>query len=336
MTLVRIFPLLALLLISLVSTPASAQSNISKQELLDADFDDLLTQARLAFEAEDFHTAIETLLLANRQEPDPRLLLNIARSFERLDNCKSALAYYAAFLRQPETDQSLVEMAQDELDDGAQSCPEFDSSLTGRLSLESDPPFAQVYIDEELVGTTPTEIIALKPGNYTIRFEKEGYTDQTEQLQVQSAQDRTLGVTLDTPSDDDEQHPTVQAPPTAGETTSAAINPIAIGIASGGVALVATGLILDLSVVPSYDKKRQALDRDSKEFADLTKTRLLYRNVFLGSYIAGGLLLASGAAWILYDIVGPAGDDPSRDAANYVLAPGFGESGTTLNLIGRF
>lgn len=336
MTRCCLWSLLTLLLLSTTATPASAQSATSKQELINSDFDTLLGLAKEAFEDENFDAAIEALLLANRQEPDPRLLLNIARSFERADDCRSALGYYAAFLRHHDAEPSLAEMAQQELEEGRESCPEFDESLSGRLMIESHPLLASVYLNEQFIGLTPTEIIALPKGDHTFRFELEGYEDTVEHIQLQSSKDRTLGVTLATPKTDDEENIALTPPPQPEDTDKPAFNPIAIGLAGGGLALVTTGLILDVAVVPTFDKKREALDRDSQEFADLTKQRLAYRNAFLGSYIAGGLLLASGAAWIIYDFIATSSDDPSKDAANYVLAPGLGESGASLNFVGRF
>lgn len=326
---------LIFLLISGAAIPANAQSMGTKQELVESDFDTLITLAREAFEDEEFDAAIELLLLANRQEPDPRLLLNIARSYERTGDCASALGYYAAFLRFPDSEPSLIEMAQQELDAGRQECAQFDDSLSGRLGLESDPLFARVYIDDQLVGQTPTELIGLSPGEHIIRFELDGYEETIEVIELQSSQDQTFSATLATVPDDEEPL-AVTAPPTVDDAEGFSPNPVAIGLAGGGVVLAATGMVLDLVVVPKYDQRRENLDRNSQEFADLTKTRLAYRNAFLGSYIAGGLLFASGAAWLAYDFFALSGDDPAKDASNYVLAPSVSPFGASLNLIGRF
>ncbi len=50
------------------------------------------------------------------------------------------------------------------------------------VAIDSFPSGADVYINSELVGKTPTTVELVRDGSYEVTFKKEGYKDQTMAL----------------------------------------------------------------------------------------------------------------------------------------------------------
>jgi hypothetical protein len=58
------------------------------------------------------------------------------------------------------------------------------SSFVGALSIESKPPGAEVRLDGNIVGTTPTLIQKVGAGQHTVRIELAGYRLWTASVRV--------------------------------------------------------------------------------------------------------------------------------------------------------
>lgn len=54
----------------------------------------------------------------------------------------------------------------------------------GTATFDSYPSGAQVYVNNNLVGTTPTGLLAFAPGTYTARFSVAGYAEQSVSFSV--------------------------------------------------------------------------------------------------------------------------------------------------------
>jgi serine/threonine protein kinase/tetratricopeptide (TPR) repeat protein len=61
----------------------------------------------------------------------------------------------------------------------------FGSSSTGTISINSSPPGAQVYINEEFRGGTPLPVTELKSGVYQIRVQLDGYETKIDTIEVE-------------------------------------------------------------------------------------------------------------------------------------------------------
>jgi hypothetical protein len=67
----------------------------------------------------------------------------------------------------------------------------------GRLVITSQTEGAQVLIDGELAGTTPLkEPIALKPGKYTLKMVKRGYTEYIDVFTIKARKETRLDIDL--------------------------------------------------------------------------------------------------------------------------------------------
>ncbi|HEX7022533.1 MAG TPA: PEGA domain-containing protein [Trueperaceae bacterium] len=66
----------------------------------------------------------------------------------------------------------------------------------GTVYFQSQPSGAQVYVDGNFVGTTPTGQITLAQGNYQARFSLPGYFDATANFSVGANSSQTVSVDL--------------------------------------------------------------------------------------------------------------------------------------------
>lgn len=309
---------------TLLAAPVASETPtppIDKEAALEASFQTLVGNAQTAFDDGDYQAAIEYLLLAERKESEPALLLNIARSYERLDKCHVELAYYEAFLDNPSDDESLIERAEQALEEGADDCEAYHEELGGRLFFDTRPPGARLYIDGEFQQLTPTEVAALEPGTYTIRFEHDDYPDYTEEFEVGPDDERmTVDVDLEDEAEKqedeepDEVDPVVEDPDDDDEFALLG-NPVALGLLGGSAAMLTTGLVLDLWMEPSIREERSQYDVGSDEYQELTDRRDNVAITFVAAYVAAGALAVSGASLIAYDYFNHQDEDDASDFA---------------------
>jgi hypothetical protein len=74
----------------------------------------------------------------------------------------------------------------------------FETSGTGttKVTVQSDPSGAEIYLDEQLVGSTPS-ILVVSPGKHAFRLHAAGRADWSRQVNVLTGSDITLAATLD-------------------------------------------------------------------------------------------------------------------------------------------
>jgi hypothetical protein len=74
----------------------------------------------------------------------------------------------------------------------------FETSGTGgaKVAVQSDPAGAEIYLDEQLVGSTPS-ILVVAPGKHAFRIHTAGRADWSRQVNVLTGSDITLAATLD-------------------------------------------------------------------------------------------------------------------------------------------
>ncbi|MFO8113110.1 MAG: PEGA domain-containing protein [Desulfosalsimonadaceae bacterium] len=62
----------------------------------------------------------------------------------------------------------------------------------GRIIVHSKPNHAEVYLDNNYMGTTPMNLDRIDPGQHRIRFEMPGYEDWSERVTVSPSRTSTL------------------------------------------------------------------------------------------------------------------------------------------------
>ncbi|AKF06896.1 PEGA domain-containing protein [Sandaracinus amylolyticus] len=66
----------------------------------------------------------------------------------------------------------------------------------GTLALQATQAGAEVFVDEQPVGTTPLDPITLAPGSHTVRVRMAGYTEFTDVVHVAAGQRTEVSVEL--------------------------------------------------------------------------------------------------------------------------------------------
>ncbi len=324
-----------LFLLTFISTSAAADSPIDKEAALEQSFDQLVRQAQQAFDAEDYEAATEYLVIANQIRSDPRLYINIARSYEEAGDCVGMLAYYSAFLENPTDEEVLIDRAQSSIDDNIEDCEGFDESLSGRVVFVSEPALARIYLDGEYLGLTPSETVGLAPGPYEVRLEKEGYEDYTTTIDVESLSPLELSATLR--EEVEEEEPDGPDEPTIVDDSGFSPHPLAIGLAGVGVGGLLAGAYVDLFRLPSIDSDIEDAHAagDHGRVDELRDSRRGWAYGAAGFYIVGGLFTALGGGWLIYDLY-TSGDDAQDAPFGWQITPSVHTEGAGLNLLRRF
>lgn len=285
---------MAILLTMLITSTAVAQEEPT--------FEELIGDAKTAYDAEDYQKAIDLLLYAHRVQPNARLLINVAKSYERMDECAPALVYYRAYLREDDTEDNLIEVAENAVAD-ADMCPAFDPSMAGRLIIKSNPLDAKISVDGQEVGTTPFEIPGLEAGDHEVVLTLDGYEPFETTVTMRSDSDETVSTTLV----EEKPEPVVTAPePTPDPDPVVKEKPgldpmvyVAGGVTAVGVGLLVMGLVMDLSAIPATDDERDQAATQA-EYDRLTDQRNNQANLALIGYVGGSLLAIGGGAWLAY------------------------------------
>lgn len=316
-------------------------SSAQAQEGQDSDeaFRKEVLTAQEAFGAEDFETAIVHLKRAHMVKADGRLFINIARSYEKLDDCALAIIYYNAFLNSPNPPAAMAKSIGKTVRSSKVKCKEYSDTLSGRLTIFTSPKGATVRVNGAAVGQTPLEVAGIESGSQSVVVEMDGHQTINAKVRLDSGADRVLKYNLkkaevainpDVESGGEEgsvkgvERKVVVEPSSEGGINIPAFLLIGVGAASLGAAIY-----LDLGL-PAIDDERRAVGRDTPEFETLTDKRNTQSSISAGAYVAGSVLIAGGITWLLIDIVS------SDDEASLQLAPSVAPGYTGVGLVGRF
>ena len=69
--------------------------------------------------------------------------------------------------------------------------------LVGRLSVDSRPPGARVFLDNKQIGVTPLAVPTVRAGEHAIRLEREGYRHWTSSVRVVAGEQNRVTASLD-------------------------------------------------------------------------------------------------------------------------------------------
>lgn len=148
-----------------------------------------------AFKAGRFAKALESFEKAYKLDPSPILLYNLARAYEEMGNAEKAIENFELYLaRVPDApDRAEVEtrirVTRKMMERGAPSA----AAARPRLTIDSHPPGAVIWIDDLHAGRTPLEVEATV-GRHTVRAALEGHAAATREVDVEAG--ARVGVTL--------------------------------------------------------------------------------------------------------------------------------------------
>ncbi len=126
-----------------------------------------------------YQQAIEEFFSAQQLSPNPRTLYNIALCFMQLDQPVEAYHFFTAYM-EGEDD---VEGAEERQAYARQSIEQLIPRVA-RVTVETDPPGAEIYVDQEehgSYGQTPRQL-ALAPGEHRIWVVMNGYGGAEESI----------------------------------------------------------------------------------------------------------------------------------------------------------
>lgn len=134
-----------------------------------------------------YEDAIDLFLQANRLDPQPALIFNVAQVYEKVGDVPSALRSYRDYLRLvPETqdraavEKSIRDLEQRLRDKGVQ-----------QVTVLSKPAGARVFLDGVEVGSTPTTF-ETTPGEHALVLKSSGHPDASRAFTL--AGDRSMDV----------------------------------------------------------------------------------------------------------------------------------------------
>lgn len=138
---------------------------------------------RVLFEDGDYASSLIKFQTAFDASHDPRLLWNIAA-------CEKALRHYARVLKLLERyvkEGGALITDQDRLDaDGVVSAVQ---PLVSKVTVESTPPGAEVFVDDERMGVTPLSNLLIDIGNRKIVMRLAGFEEYVAKAPVKGGED---------------------------------------------------------------------------------------------------------------------------------------------------
>jgi len=82
------------------------------------------------------------------------------------------------------------------LSDGKLESVQTTGEGSARVIVQSDPAGAEIYLDDQFVGSTPSTLL-LSPGKHAVRLHAAGRADWSRQVNVLSGSELTLSAALD-------------------------------------------------------------------------------------------------------------------------------------------
>jgi len=139
------------------------------------------------FDEGDFQGALEQFTVANDTLPNPFVYLKIAECHEKLGSPLDAVTWLEKYLAE-KPDAANAKDIQAKIDTL--------KATPGKVSATSVPEGASLVLDGEDTGkTTPAEL-DVAPGEHTLGFKLEGYTEDTKTFEMTTAGAQELSVEL--------------------------------------------------------------------------------------------------------------------------------------------
>jgi tetratricopeptide (TPR) repeat protein len=289
--------LISILSIGTVLTPSVSWAQAGSFEELSADDKQrlaaLIDAAKRDYDVGNFESSLESFQRGYDIYPHPDILYRMGLCYERLGEDAAAVRLYREFLEKVPN---------------APERPRIEKTITiiesrisrSEIRISTDPEGAVVYIDDRangVAGYTPTAL-PVKPGNYRIVVEKEGFESIEELVSVESGQTLQLRYQLNVGKAVAKKVDETPSNP----NTPKVVALIAVGAASGiASAIFFNGYSGASSELDILDRKKTA-DKDSvsrQEYDDAQSS--MYTNLTLGIVTAGVTVGALVWAYILWN-----------------------------------
>ncbi|MEZ4460606.1 MAG: PEGA domain-containing protein [bacterium] len=251
----------------------------------------LFTEARTAYDANDYATSIARLEEAWAIFPEPNILYRIAEMHEQLGERDAAIGRYGEYLtNRPDAPNAVVVKTRIK-----RLRAERDAARpkTARLTIDSLPQGATVYInDVERQGVTPLEI-EVKPGKYAISLVRSDYEPSVRTVEVDAGDLRTFDFRLTKTKADVivVEEPSVAPWVLLGVGASTAL-------ASGVLFLVANDR---QDTIDAYESTKRTSTRPS-DYDQVLDQRETYQKLGIATAgLAAACVVVGGMWWLLDD-----------------------------------
>ncbi len=138
-----------------------------------------------------YNKAIEEFEEAYRLDPRPKLLYNIAQSYEKAGDLPKAAEYLERYLKEDKETEERTS-----LENKIKNLKERIAN-TG-IEVKANKTGAAIYVDGKKKGRTPAKkVIRLEPGAHKVRITKKGYDDFEMNVAVSSGHSIPIEATLE-------------------------------------------------------------------------------------------------------------------------------------------
>ncbi len=202
-----LIPLLVALALSLAATSALAQAASGRQQA-----QVIFKKGQALYDEGRFVEAGIEFLTAYQLDPHPAIMYNVARAHEEQGKLVNALQYYRVALGlkpseavKEELDRKIAELELILRADGVDVL-NLDTAAwvpKGSLTVQSEPPGAEVIINGQSAGTTPINGKVLPQGEYSITVRRRGFRAEERALTVVGGKTYVLSPRLTPGSDED-------------------------------------------------------------------------------------------------------------------------------------
>lgn len=271
----------------------------------------LLASAKEKEGNEEWSDALEDYQAAFELYPDNSLLYRMGVVSERKGDLFGAVEYFERFVDAvPDDEQAKKVEAR---------LPDLRASLPARITIESTPPGASIYVDSlesAALGTTPATV-DVEPGDRSIFVQLEGHETELRNVGLEAGEKTRMNFEL-------VEETTFMAEDEPQRAVSEGMSSLGLWgwVTTGiGVATLATGGVFSVLTmgaeddVNSYDKRAagasQAEIDQLKDDADSRYTT----SVIL--YVAGGVITAGGITMLVLDGL----SEESGHALRFDVAP---------------
>ena len=275
-----------------------------------------MRKAKTALDKHDYEAAIGHYLIARSLAPEssgPYLGLGLA--YAALGRCGDAIPVLEEYLRRKPDPHPAARSTLNacRAPRGGPQQP-----IYGRVLVLSDPPGAQVHVDDDETpaGRTPANL-TLPPGTHTIMLSRPGYREESSSVSVSLGKVTQLSVTMQP------NLPSIQSMAVPNGTLRLEIGPVAGHVQVNGMHIPGERMIYESPVPPGMyevNVTREGYDGVARDILVRpgalalekvtllsSKPRLMKRNlgIALGVILASGAVAAAIACGVIYGTPSP-------------------------------
>jgi hypothetical protein len=313
------FALLASLLLS--PNVASAQSKADKNEARQN-----AIAGRELFQAGDYAKSMQRFQAAEKLFHASAHLLYIARAQDKLGRLLDARDTYKKLVDEtlsPALSPGFKKAQEKSQSSGSKELTQLEGRIPKLSIAVEGPEDAMIFID----GQPAESSQEVDPGEHEVLVTASGWDDGKQTVTIRERDSRGVTIILQqtassletVPADQDMSGDALPIPPII--VMGVGVVGLVVGAVTGGVALSKASELNELCPSNPCASENESLKDDANTMGTVSTI----------GFVAGGVLLAGGGAWLIYELMASPADEPASDE-HLTLRFGPGH----LGLFGRF